>query len=350
MGLGERVLGGGGVVEGLLGAGLAERVAELRDLLVGDGVPLAAELAPGPQPPLAVELFAVLVGSGRVGQGGHGRQEGRHGGDLRVEVFPFGAAVCGGGEGGHRAGGVGDVPLVVETSERRVVFRHRAEVLHREGGFAAIRFGGLGRRSWCAYWGSFVGVLLAPLSTKIEFDVVDETGAVVGCWEMLVVGLDFLPQRCWCRGFAGRELFQCLVVRSDLSGFGTHRSIVSARRKEVGRFSLDIFSMLETSPLLFLTGPLRTLSSGARRAFRLAGLQRLKTGVVDKPLGVGVYRMTGCFISESVLNFAPECFGLPLLLLVFVERHGCGALSAVSKQNRSWTRSGWQMRKKATVI
>lgn len=334
MGLGEGVLGGGGVVKCLLGAGLAERVAELRDLLVGDGVPLAAELAPGPQPPLAVELFAVLVGFGRVGQGGHGRQEGRHGGDLRVEVFPFGTAVGGGREGGHGAGGAGDVPLVVETGERRVVFRHRAEILHREGGFAAIRLGRLGRRSRCAYRGSSVGVSLAPLSTKIEFDV---------------VGLDFLPSRCWCRGFAGRELSQCLVVRSDLSGFGTHRSIVSARREEVGRFSLDI-GMLETCPSLFLTGPVRTLSSGARRLFRLAGLQRLKTGVVDEPLGVGVYRMTGCFVSESVLNFAPECFGVALLLLVFVERHDCGALSVVGKQNGSWTRSGWQMRKKATVI
>ena len=167
VGLGEGGLGGGRVVEGLLGAGLAERVAELRDLLVGDGVLLPAELAPGHQVPLAVELFAVLVCFGRVGQGGHGGQEGRHRGGLRVEVFPFGGAVRGGGEGGHGAGGGGDVPLVVETGERRVVFRHRAEVLHREGGFAAIRFWGLGRWSWCAYRGSCVGVLPAPLSTKI---------------------------------------------------------------------------------------------------------------------------------------------------------------------------------------
>lgn len=153
---------------------------------------------------------------------------------------------------------------------------------------------------------------------------------MVGCWIVLVVCLDFPPQIYWCRGFAGRELLQSLVVRSDFFGFGTHRSIVSARREEVGRFSLDI-GMLEPRPLVFLTRPLRALSSGARRLLRLAGLQRLKTGVVDEPLGVGVYRMTGCFVSENVLHFAPECFGLALLLLVFVERHDCGALSAGSK-------------------
>lgn len=166
---------------------------------------------------------------------------------------------------------------------------------------------------------------------------------------MLVVYLDFLPQRCWCRGFAGRELLQCLVVRGDLLGLGSHRAIVSARREEVGRFLLDI-GMLETCPLLFLTELLRTLSSGARRLLRLAGLQRLKTGVVDEPLMIGRYRMTGCFVSENVLHFAPECFGLALLLLVIVERHDYGALSAGSKQNESWACSGWQTRKKATVI
>jgi hypothetical protein len=43
----EKGLGGGRVVEGLFGAGLAEGVAEFRDLLVGDSVLLPAELAPG---------------------------------------------------------------------------------------------------------------------------------------------------------------------------------------------------------------------------------------------------------------------------------------------------------------
>ncbi len=138
-------------------------------------------------------------------------------------------------------------------------------------------------------------------------------------------------------------------MRSDLFGLGTHRSVVSARREEVGRFSLNI-GMLETCPLHFLTRLLRTLSSGARRLLRLAGLQRLKTGVVGEPLMIGRYRMTGCFVSENVLHFAPECFGLALALLVIVERHDCGALSARSKQNESWTCSGWQTRKKATVI
>lgn len=330
MRLREGVLRGGGVVEGLAGAGLAQLVAEPRDLLVGDGVPLGAQLAAGRAAALAVEVGAVLVRLGGVGQGGHRWRGGRHGRDLRVEVFPFGAAVGGGGEGGHGARGGGDVPSVVEAGERRGVFRYRAEVLHGDGGFAASCFGGLGQRRGCACGGSSGGVPLAPLSAKIELDVIDETGAVVGVGEVLVVGLDFLPQRWWCRGFAGRELLQGLVVRSDFLGLAPHGSIVSARREEVGRFALDI-GMLETCPLLFLTGPLRTLSSGARRLLRLAGLQRLKTGVVDEPLGMGVYRMTGLFISESVLHFAPECFGLALLLLVLVERHGCSAQSAVSR-------------------
>lgn len=138
-------------------------------------------------------------------------------------------------------------------------------------------------------------------------------------------------------------------MRSDLFGLGTHRSVVSARREEVGRFSLNI-GVLEPRPLVFLTRPLRALSSGARRLLRLAGLQRLKTGVVDEPLVIGRYRMIGCFVGENVLHFAPECFGLALLLLVFVERHDCGALSAGSKHSESWTCSCWQTRKKATVI
>jgi len=114
-------------------------------------------------------------------------------------------------------------------------------------------------------------------------------------------------------------------VRSDPFGLGTRRSVVSARREEVGRFSLNI-GMLETRRLLFLTRLVRTLSSGARRLLRLADLQRLKAGVVDEPLVIGLYWMTGCFISENGLHFAPECFGLVFLLLVVVERHDCVAL------------------------
>jgi len=193
MRFGKRGLGGGRVVKGLLRAVLAERVAELRDLIVGDGILLPAELAPRPPFPLAVELFTVFVQHGGVGQGGHGGQEGRQRRDLRVEVLPFGGAVLGvGGDRGNGAGGLGDVPLVVETGKGRVVFRYCVEVLHRKGGFAAIRFRGLGRRSWCNHWGSVVGVLPAPLSTKIGLDVVDRIGAVVGCWIVLVVCLDFL--------------------------------------------------------------------------------------------------------------------------------------------------------------